>query len=65
MKGRTSKPPWDEIDGIIYRFHCEKEESFRQIAAERLRMEESAVKQRYYRKIEPVLKQVAKEFGEA
>jgi RNA polymerase sigma factor (sigma-70 family) len=64
-KGRAAKPPWDDVDGIIYRFHCEKEESFRTIAEQRLRMEESAVKQRYYRKIEPVLKQVAKEFGES
>lgn len=61
-KGKANRPPWDDIDSIIYRFHCEKEESFRKIAEERLRIDESTVKQRYYRKIEPVLRQVAKEF---
>lgn len=63
-RGKTTKPPWDDLDIIIYRFHCEREESFRQIAVERLKIDESTVKQRYYRKIEPLIKRIAKEFGE-
>ena len=63
VKGKAVKPPWDDSDTAIYFFHCEREESFRQISG-RIGMEESAVKQRYYRKIEPVLRAVAQEFGE-
>ncbi len=55
-KGETAKPPWDDTDRIIYHFSIERGEGHATIA-ERLHMNESAVKQRYYRKILPVLKE--------
>jgi RNA polymerase sigma-70 factor (ECF subfamily) len=59
---RTVRPPWEEpTDYLIYYFHCEREESFRAVA-ERLHMNESAVKQRYLRKIQPLLQRIEQEF---
>ncbi len=63
-QGQAVKPPWDERDHIIYRLHCEWEETFAEIAR-RLGMEETTVKHRYYRKIEPVLRQVESAFADA
>jgi RNA polymerase sigma factor (sigma-70 family) len=61
-KGLQFKPPWDTYDLQIFRLHCQEGYSFR-IVAEKLGMGESAVKRRFERKIVPVLKAVADEFG--
>jgi RNA polymerase sigma-70 factor (ECF subfamily) len=59
---RTVRPPWEEpTDYLIYYFHCEREESFRAVS-ERLHLKESAVKQRYLRKIQPLLQRIEQEF---
>lgn len=62
-QGRAAQPPWDEADWSIYFLHCEREKSFREIG-DKLCMGESTVKQRFYRKIQPVIDKVKQAFGE-
>lgn len=62
-KAMARKPPWDDTDQIIYYLHCLQAKSFREIG-ESLHIKESAAKNRYYRKIDPVLEEVKQEFGE-